>query len=162
MRRDVERLALTMTREQGKQLGEAKEEVLRSTGFLEWGGEQARRSSDRIVHGRTADHPIEIQTHPIGVVAAFTPWNFPMALAAKRFVGVLGTGCAIFCNPSEETPSSVLTMAKALLKAGITPTAISVVFGDADQISKHLIVADIVAKITLTDPIPIGKLRLHR
>ena len=85
MRADVDRLALTMTREQGKPLEQSKEEVLRSVDFLEWGGEQARRISDRVVPGRVAGQRIEIQTHPIGVVGAFTPWNFPMALAAKKF-----------------------------------------------------------------------------
>lgn len=157
MRCDVDRLALTMTREQGKPLGEAKGEVNRSADFLEWGGEQARRISDRVLPGRVAGQRIEIQTHPIGVVAAFTPWNFPMALAAKKFAGALGAGCSIICKPSEETPGSVLTMAKALLEAGVTPAAIAVVLGDADQISKHLIAADAVAKITFTGSIPIGK-----
>ena len=157
MRRDLDRLALTMTREQGKPLEEAKEEVLRSADFLEWGGEQARRISDRVVPGRAAGQRIEIQTHPIGVVAAFTPWNFPMALAAKKFAGALGAGCSIICKPSEETPGSVLTMAKALLEAGVTPAAIAIVLGDADQISRHLIAADAVAKITFTGSIAIGK-----
>lgn len=157
MRGGVDRLALTMTREQGKPLGEAKEEVLRSADFIEWGGEQARRITDRIVPGRAAGQRIEIQTHAIGVVAAFTPWNFPMALAAKKFAGALGAGCAIICKPSEETPGSVLTMVKALLEAGVTPAAIGVVFGDPEQISQHLIAADAVAKITFTGSIPIGK-----
>lgn len=157
MRRDVDAAALIMTREQGKPLGEAKEEVLRSADFLEWSGEQARRISDRVVPGRVAGDRIEIQTHPIGVVAAFTPWNFPMALAAKKFAGALGAGCAILCKPSEETPGSVLTMAKALLEAGVTPAAIAVVLGDADRISKRLLAADAVAKITFTGSILIGK-----
>lgn len=157
MRCDVDRLALAMTREQGKPLGEAKEEVLRSADFIEWGGEQARRISDRVVPGRALGQRIEIQTHPIGVVAAFTPWNFPMALAAKKFAGALGAGCAIICKPSEETPDSVLTMAKALLEAGGTPAAIAVVFGDADRISRHLIAAKAIAKVTFTGSVSIGK-----
>lgn len=133
MRRDIDGLALTMTREQGKTLAEAREEVLRSADFIEWGGEQARRISDRVVPGRVAGQRTEIQTHPIGIVAAFTPWNFPMALAAKKFAGALGAGCAIICKPSEETPGSVLGLAKALLEAGVTPAAIAVVLGEADQ-----------------------------
>lgn len=157
MRRDADALALTMTREQGKPLAEAKEETLRSADFLEWGGEQARRIGHRVVPGRVAGQRTEIQAHPIGVVAAFTPWNFPMALAAKKFAGALGAGCAIICKPSEETPGSVLGMAKALLEAGVTPAAIAVLLGDADQISKHLIAAKAVAKITFTGSIPIGK-----
>ncbi len=157
LRADVAAAALTMTREQGKPLAEARDEVERSADFLEWGGEQARRISDRIVPGRAAGSRVEIQHHPIGVVAAFTPWNFPMALAAKKFAGALGAGCSIICKPSQETPGSVLAMAKALLEAGVMPAAIAVVFGHADAVSDHLAAARAVAKITFTGSIPIGK-----
>ena len=129
----------------------------RSADLLEWGGEQARRISDRVLPGWVTGYQIEIQTHLLGVVAAFTPWNFPMALAAKKFAGALGAGCSIICKSSEETPSLVLTMAEALLEAGVTPAASAVVLGDADRISKHLLVADSVAKITFTGSIPMGK-----
>jgi succinate-semialdehyde dehydrogenase/glutarate-semialdehyde dehydrogenase len=149
--------ALTMTREQGKPLAEARIEVERSADFLEWGGEQARRISDRNISGRVAGSRVEIQTHPIGVVAAFTPWNFPMALAAKKFAGALGAGCSIICKPSQETPGSVLVMAEALLEAGVTPAAVAVIFGHAAQLSDHLISAPEVAKVTFTGSIPIGK-----
>ncbi|UHD45785.1 NAD-dependent succinate-semialdehyde dehydrogenase [Aureimonas altamirensis] len=155
LRADVETAARTMTLEQGKPLGQARDEVERSADFLEWGGEQARRLSDRIVHGRSGR--IEIQNHPIGIVAAFTPWNFPMALAAKKFAGALGAGCSIISKPSQETPGSVLVMAKALIEAGVPPTAVAVVFGHADQVSDHLISAPQIAKVTFTGSIPIGK-----
>lgn len=158
LRADVDTAARTLTREQGKPLAEARVEVIRSAEFLEWGGEQARRIAGRTLRGRDADNRIEIETHPIGVVAAFTPWNFPMALAAKKFAGALGAGCSIICKPSEETPGSVLTMAKALLEAGVPPAAIAVVFGRPDEVSNHLIPAPVVAKITFTGSIPIGKL----
>lgn len=144
-----------LTREQGKPLVQAMEEVERSADFLEWGGEEARRLSDRIVHGRSGR--IEIQHHPIGVVAAFTPWNFPMALAAKKFTGALGAGCAILCKPSHETPGSVLVMARALIEAGVHPAAIAAVFGHADQASDQLITASEIARITFTGSIPVGK-----
>ena len=146
-----------MTREQGKPLAEARIEVERSADFLEWGGEQARRIADRVIPGRVAGSRTEMQSHPIGVVAAFTPWNSPMALAAKKFAGALGAGCSIVCKPSQETPGSVLVMAKALLEAGVPPAAIAVIFGDAEQVSDHLIAAPEVAKVTFTGSIPIGK-----
>jgi len=157
LRRDVEKAALTMTLEQGKPLAEARVEVHRSADFLEWGGEQARRIADRLMAGRTPGSRVEVQTHPIGVVAAFTPWNFPMALAAKKFAGALGAGCAIICKPSQETPGSVLVMAKALLEAGVAPAALAVIFGHAEQVSSHLIAAPEIAKVTFTGSIPIGK-----
>ncbi len=157
LRSNVEAAALAMTLEQGKPLAEARIEVERSADFLEWGGEQARRISDRILPGRTAGSRVEIQSHPIGVVAAFTPWNFPMALAAKKFAGALGAGCSIISKPSQETPGSVLVMAEALLEAGVAPAALSVIFGHADQVSAHLIAAREIAKITFTGSIPIGK-----
>lgn len=157
LRANGEAAALTMTLEQGKPLVQARIEVERSADFLEWGGEQARRIADRVVPGRSPGSRIEVQSHPIGVVAAFTPWNFPMALAAKKFAGALGAGCSIICKPSQETPGSVLVMADALLEAGVTPAAIAVVFGRADQVSDYLISAPAVAKITFTGSIPIGK-----
>jgi succinate-semialdehyde dehydrogenase / glutarate-semialdehyde dehydrogenase len=158
LREDIETIARSMTREQGKPLAEARAEIARSAEFLEWGGEQARRIAGRTLRGRDAGNRIEIETHPIGVVAAFTPWNFPMALAAKKFAGALGAGCAIICKPSEETPAAVLALARALLDAGVPPAAIAVVFGRPDKISNYLIQAPAVAKITFTGSIPVGKL----
>jgi succinate-semialdehyde dehydrogenase / glutarate-semialdehyde dehydrogenase len=158
LRADIEIHALTLTLEQGKPLSEARAEIIRSAEFLEWGGEQARRISGRILQGRDTGHRIEIETHPIGVVAAFTPWNFPMALAAKKFAGALGAGCSIICKPSEETPGSVLALAKALLDAGVPPAAIAVVFGKPDEISSYLIATPAVAKITFTGSIAVGKI----
>lgn len=158
LRADLDAVARTMTREQGKPLAEAKAEVTRSAEFLEWGGEQARRITGRTLQGRDAGNSISVETHPIGVVAAFTPWNFPMALAAKKFAGALGAGCSIICKPSEETPGSVLALAKALLDAGVPPAAIAVVFGNPEEVSSYLIPAPAVAKITFTGSIPIGKL----
>ncbi|MGY3364214.1 acyl-CoA reductase-like NAD-dependent aldehyde dehydrogenase [Bradyrhizobium sp. GM2.4] len=131
LRSDIDSIARIITTEQGKPLAEAKAEVTRSAEFLEWGGEQARRIAGRTLRGRDAANRIEIETHPIGVVAAFTPWNFPMALAAKKFAGALGAGCSIICKPSEETPGSVLALAKALLSAGVPSAAISIVIRQA-------------------------------
>ncbi len=158
LRADLDTAARTLTREQGKPLAEARMEVIRSAEFLEWGGEQARRITGRTLQGRDAGNDIVIETHPVGVVAAFTPWNFPMALAAKKFAGALGAGCSIICKPSEETPGSVLALARALLDAGVPPAAVAVVFGDPAEISGHLIPAPEVAKITFTGSIPVGKL----
>jgi succinate-semialdehyde dehydrogenase/glutarate-semialdehyde dehydrogenase len=157
LRADIDAIARTMTREQGKPLAEAREEIERSADFLEWGGEQARRIAGRIMRGRDIDNRIEIEIHPVGVVAAFTPWNFPMALAAKKFAGALGAGCSIICKPSQETPGSVLAIGKALLAAGVTPSALAVVLGDANLVSNHLIDSPIVAKVTFTGSIPVGK-----
>lgn len=157
LRDDIDRIAHVITREQGKPLTEAHVEIERSADFLEWGGEEARRIAGRIVPGRVPGQRIEIQPHPIGVVAAFTPWNFSMALAAKKFAGALAAGCSIICKPSQETPGSVIEMAKALLAAGVHPAALAVVFGEADQVSSQLINAPEVAKITFTGSIPIGK-----
>lgn len=158
LRADIDGVARSITLEQGKTLSEAKAEVTRSAEFLEWGGEQARRISGRTLRGREANHRIEIETHPIGVVAAFTPWNFPMALAAKKLAGALGAGCSIICKPSEETPASALALAKALLDAGVPAAAIAIVFGRPEAVSDHLIAAPAVAKITFTGSVPVGKL----
>lgn len=157
LRDDAGRIARILTREQGKPLAESMEEVERSADFLEWGGEQARRIAGRIVPGRAIGRRVEIEPHPIGVVAAFTPWNNPLALAAKKFAGALGAGCAVISKPSQETPGSVLALARALLDAGVHREAVAVVFGDSGAISKQLVDSPSVAKITFTGSIPIGK-----
>lgn len=158
LRQDADLVARTLTLEQGKPLAEAKAEVLRSADFLEWGGEQGRRIAGRTMQGRDRDNRIEIETHPIGVVAAFTPWNFPIALAAKKFAGALGAGCSVVCKPSEEAPGSALALAEALLDAGVPPSTISIVFGVPNEVSSYLISAPAVAKVTFTGSIPVGKL----
>ena len=155
-------IARTMTLEQGKPLAEAEGEIERSAEFLEWGGEQARRITDQSFKGAHIDNDVTIETHPIGVVAAFTPWNFPMALAAKKIAGALGAGCSIICKPSEETPGSTLALAQALLDAGVSPNAIAIVFGIPDEVSSHLITARQVEKVTFTGSIPVGKLLAAR
>ncbi|KMO28567.1 NAD-dependent succinate-semialdehyde dehydrogenase [Methylobacterium aquaticum] len=155
---NLDAAARTITTEQGKPLAEAKAEVTRSAEFLEWAGEQARRIAGRTFLGREVGNRIDIETHPIGVVAAFTPWNFPMALAAKKFAGALGAGCSIICKPSEETPGSVLVLAQALLDAGVPRSAISVVFGRPDEVSRYLIPSPVISKITFTGSIAVGKL----
>ena len=157
LRADIEVAARTITREQGKPLVQARLEVQRSADFLEWGGEEARRIADYSVAGRSPGSRTEVQAHPVGVVAAFTPWNFPMALAAKKFAGALGAGCSVICKPSQETPGSVLILARALLEAGVPSAAISVIFGEPDLISDHLVAAPEVAKLSFTGSIPIGK-----
>jgi hypothetical protein len=154
LRAGIVRIAEVITRAQGKPLAEAHIEIERSADFLEWGGEQARRIAGRIVPGRRPGQRIEIQPHPIGIVAAFTPWNFSMALAAKKFAGALAAGCPIICKPSQETPGSVLEMARTLIAAGVHPAAVAVIFGDANQVSTQLIESPSVAKITFTGAIP--------
>ncbi len=158
LRADAGAIARTLTLEQGKPLGEAKVEVIRSAEFVEWAGEQGRRVAGRTFLGRDVGNRIEIETHPVGVVAAFTPWNFPMALAAKKFAGALGAGCSIICKPSEETPGSALALVKALLDSGVPKAAVAVVFGVPHEVSSYLISAPQVSKVTFTGSIPVGKM----
>lgn len=124
---------------------------------MEWGGERAHRITTEGLVGRDASNRIMIERHPIGVVAAFTPWNYPMALAAKKSAGALGAGCAIVCKPSDQTPASTIGLVRALLDAGVTPAAVGVVFGISAEVSSYLIPALEIARITFTGSIPVGK-----
>lgn len=151
-------MARDLTREMGKPLREAIAEVQRSADFLEWAGEQARRITNTGLWGRDPGQRITIETHPVGVVAAFTPWNFPMAQAAKKFSGALAAGCSIICKPSEDTPASVLNLSRVLIEAGVPAAAVNVVYGVPSEISSYLIPASQVAKVTFTGSIPVGKL----
>ncbi|MCP4327492.1 MAG: NAD-dependent succinate-semialdehyde dehydrogenase [Alphaproteobacteria bacterium] len=155
-------MALVMTREQGKPLAQAAAEIDRAADFIEWGGEEGRRVSGRTSRGRDGVSRMIVDKVPIGVVAALTPWNFPMVLVAKKLGALLGAGCSCVLKPAEETPGSAIELVKALLDAGLPGDAVNVVFGVPDEISRPLIAAPAIRKVTFTGSIPVGKLLAAR
>lgn len=94
---------------------------------------------------------------PIGVIAAFTPWNFPLSSPARKVGGVLAAGCSIILKAAEETPAGAVLLAQALLDAGSPAGVLNVVFGDPATISSHLIASPVVSGITFTGSTPVGK-----
>lgn len=155
-------LARRLSLEQGKPLGEANGEVLRAADFMEWGGEEGRRVASRVTTSRDGASTITVEHLPIGVVAALTPWNFPVVLAAKKLGAALGAGCSCIIKPAEETPGAVCMLVDILREAGLPGDVVNLVFGVPDHVSSHLIASPIVRKVSFTGSVPVGKLLAAR
>jgi succinate-semialdehyde dehydrogenase/glutarate-semialdehyde dehydrogenase len=158
LRERADSIAIQTTLEQGKPVREAKLEILASADTFDWYAEEGRRNYGRIVPGRHPGSRISVVHEPVGVVAAFAPWNFPAITPARKIAGALASGCTLILKPSEETPNTALALAHALQDAGLPSGVLSVVFGVPAEVSAYLIASPIVAKISLTGSTAVGKL----
>jgi succinate-semialdehyde dehydrogenase/glutarate-semialdehyde dehydrogenase len=157
VRERADNIAQIMTQEQGKVLAESRGEVLVTADIIEWFAEEGRRAYGRIVPGRgKATRQLVVQ-EPVGVVAAFTPWNFPTLTPARKIGASLAAGCAIIIKASEETPGSCVELVRCFVDAGLPAGVLNLVFGVPANISEHLIASDVVRKISFTGSIPVGK-----
>ncbi len=156
MRERIEPMALAMTLEQGKPLAQARAEILRGCDILTWDAEEGRRLYGRIIPSEPGMRH-SVLRQPIGGVAAFSPWNFPMSSPARKIGGALAAGCAIILKASEETPAAALLMARAFAEAGLPAGVLNLVFGDPAAISSHLIPHPSVRLVTFTGSVPVGK-----
>lgn len=156
LRRDVEATAAVITREQGKPLAEARSEVLGSADMLDWYAEECRRAYGRIIPSRAPNVVQSVLLEPVGPVAAFTPWNFPVSEPLQKIAGALAAGCSIIVKPSEETPASCLAIARAFHEAGLPAGVLNVVFGVPDDISRHLIASPVIRMVTFTGSTGVG------
>jgi len=157
MRERYDAIAKIMVQEQGKVYVEARAEVLTSCEILEWYAEEGRRSYGRIVPGRGKGIRQLVVQEPIGVVAAFTPWNFPVLTPARKIGGALAAGCSIILKASEETPGACVEMVRCFADAGLPAGVLNLVFGVPAEVSEHLLAKDEVRKISFTGSIPVGK-----
>lgn len=158
LRDRADSIAIQTTLEQGKTVREAKLEILASADTFDWYAEEGRRNYGRIVPGRNPGNRISVVHEPVGVVAAFSPWNFPAVTPARKIAGALASGCTLILKPSEETPNTALALARSLQDAGLPPGVLNIVFGVPAEVSEYLIGSPIVAKISLTGSVPVGKL----
>ena len=149
-------ISKTLVQEQGKAYPEARAEVLTSADIIEWYAEEGRRAYGRIVPGRGKVRQFVIQ-EPVGIVAAFTPWNFPALTPARKIGGALAAGCSLILKASEETPGACVEMVRCFADAGLPAGVLNLVFGVPAAISEHLIAKDAVRKISFTGSIPVGK-----
>lgn len=154
--RDV--LAVLLTREQGKPLAEARGEVGYAASFFEWFAEEAKRAYGDVIPSPNPNAKIIVTREPVGVVAAITPWNFPLAMITRKAGPALAAGCTMVLKPSEETPLSALALAVLAEKAGIPPGVFNVVSGDAVAIGAALTESDVVRKLSFTGSTRVGKL----
>jgi len=158
LRTRQDEIARLITAEHGKPLADSLVEIDRAAGFIEWGGEEARRVASRKFPARDGRSEVTIETVPVGIVAAFTPWNYPVLQASKKLAALLGAGCSCVLKPAEETPASTIKLIETLLDAGLPEKTINVVFGVPADISSFLIADPAIRKITFTGSVPVGKL----
>jgi succinate-semialdehyde dehydrogenase / glutarate-semialdehyde dehydrogenase len=157
MRERADHIAKVLTAEQGKVFAEAKGEVVTSADIIEWFAEEGRRAYGRIIPSRNPTVRQMVVTEPVGVVAAFTPWNFPTLTPARKIGASLAAGCSIIIKASEETPGACVEMVKCFEDAGCPAGVLNLVFGVPAQVSEHLIASKIVRKISFTGSVPVGK-----
>jgi succinate-semialdehyde dehydrogenase/glutarate-semialdehyde dehydrogenase len=157
VRERAEAIARIMTQEQGKVLPESRLEVLVTADIIEWFAEEGRRAYGRIIPGRVKGTRQMVLQEPVGVVAAFTPWNFPTLTPARKIGASLAAGCSIIIKPSEETPGSCVELVRCFVDAGLPPGVLNLVFGVPANVSEHLIASDLVRKISFTGSVPVGK-----
>ena len=159
MRERAPRLAADLCTEQGKPLAEALREVTLSADIVEFQGEEARR-----LYGRTVPPRVDgvlshaVLREPVGPVAAFTAWNFPVNLPSRKLGAALAAGCSVVLKPAEETPTSAMHLVQCLLDAGLPPQAVQLVCGDPAMVSSRLIAHRDIAKVSLTGSVAVGRL----
>ena len=151
-------LAELLTREQGKPLAEARGEVAYAASFLEWFAEEAKRSYGDVIPSPFPHSQILVTREPVGVVAAITPWNFPLAMITRKAAPALAAGCTMVLKPSEETPLSAFALAVLAEKADIPAGVFNIVSGDAQAIGKVLTESPSVRKLSFTGSTRVGKL----
>ncbi len=157
MRDRHDAISKIMVMEQGKPYVEARAEVMTSADIIDWYAEEGRRSYGRIVPGRGKGVRQLVMQEPIGVVAAFTPWNFPVLTPARKVGGALAAGCSLILKASEETPGACVEMVKCFADAGLPAGVLNLVFGVPAEVSEHLLAKDAVRKVSFTGSIPVGK-----
>ncbi|MGN5478082.1 aldehyde dehydrogenase family protein [Cupriavidus basilensis] len=157
IRTGAEVLASVLTMEQGKTLREARAEIEATADTFEWMAEEGKRVYGRIVSPRSAGVEQLVLYEPVGPVGAFSPWNYPAVLAARKVATALAAGCTVVLKPAEETPGILVAIAKLCLEVGLPNGVFNVVFGDPAQISEHLISSPKIRKLTFTGSVPVGR-----
>lgn len=157
LRERVEPIARLMVSEQGKPLAEARGEVIGSADHIDWAAEEGRRLYGRLIPARAPGVVQIARKEPIGPVAGFSPWNFPVSQAVRKIAGALGAGCTIVIKCPEETPYSCVELVRCFVEAGVPSGVVNLVFGQPALISEHLIPHPGIRMISFTGSVPVGK-----
>jgi succinate-semialdehyde dehydrogenase / glutarate-semialdehyde dehydrogenase len=150
-------IAPIMTMENGKTVGEAKTEVMSGADVIEWFAEESRRAYGRVIPARAEGVYQLVVKEPVGPVAAFTPWNFPINQVVRKMSAALAAGCSIIVKAPEETPASPAELIRAFADAGVPAGVIGLVYGSPSEISEYLIPHPIIRKISFTGSTVVGK-----
>jgi succinate-semialdehyde dehydrogenase/glutarate-semialdehyde dehydrogenase len=155
-------LAILMTREQGKPLAESKGEVAYGASFIEWFAEEAKRVYGDVIPQTVGSRRILVLKQPVGVCAAITPWNFPIAMITRKAAPALAAGCTMVVKPASATPFSALAMAELAERAGLPKGVLNVVTGSAGTIGTELCTNKTVRKVSFTGSTAVGKILLKQ
>ena len=157
IRSRADEIAPLMTQEQGKPLAEARMETVLAGDIMDWFAEEARRTYGRLVPARAEGVVQAVVKEPVGPVAAFTPWNFPINQAVRKVSAALAAGCSVILKGPEETPASCAALIKCYVDAGVPAGVVQLVFGVPSEVSEYLIPSPVIRKITFTGSTPVGK-----
>jgi succinate-semialdehyde dehydrogenase/glutarate-semialdehyde dehydrogenase len=150
-------IAKIMVMEQGKPLMEAKGETLLAGDIMDWFAEEARRTYGRVIPARGENIYQLVIKEPVGPVAAFTPWNFPINQAVRKVSAAIAAGCSIILKGPEDTPASCAELVKCYIDAGVPQGVLQLVYGNPAEISSYLIPHPVIRKVTFTGSTPVGK-----
>src|SRR5438105_5128280 len=154
---NLEDLSTLMTAEQGKPFAESKGEIAYAASFIEWFAEEGKRLYGDVIPGHQTDKRILVLRQPVGVVAAITPWNFPLAMLTRKAGPSLAAGCTFVCKPASQTPYSALAAAALAARAGVPAGVLNVITGDAAAIGGEMTSNTSVRKVTFTGSTAVGK-----
>ncbi|KUF10882.1 NAD-dependent succinate-semialdehyde dehydrogenase [Pseudoponticoccus marisrubri] len=153
----ADELARILTREQGKPLAEARAEVLSSAAYVQWFAEEARRARGEVIPSPWPNRRLMTTKHPVGVVAAITPWNFPSSMLARKLGPALAAGCPVVVKPATATPYSGIAWGVLAERAGFPPGVVNILTGSAREIGGEIMANDKVRKVTFTGSTEIGR-----
>ena len=162
MREKQDVLAKWMTLEVGKPFAEAKGEVGGAADIFEWNAEETKRIYGQTVESRFPDTRVHVYYQPVGVVAALSPWNFPLVLSSRKISTALAAGCSVIIKPDVITPGTVMELVDICRECGVPPGVVNLLSGDPPSIASQLIASDIVKKISITGSSRVGKLILKQ
>jgi succinate-semialdehyde dehydrogenase/glutarate-semialdehyde dehydrogenase len=162
MRQRCDELARTLTLEQGKPLAESRAEILHSADTFEWFAEEGKRAYGQVIPQMVASKRHMTLKHPVGVVGAISPWNFPVTLPSRKIAPALATGCTIVSKPAIQTPLSLIQVHRCLEEAGLPPGVANLVTGPAEEIGDEFLDNPICRKISFTGSTAVGKMLMRR
>ena len=161
IRARLDDIARVMTIETGKPLAESKGETNAAADQFEWYAEETKRIYGQTIESRAPDSRMQVIYQPVGVVAAFSAWNFPALLPARKIAAALAAGCSVIAKPAGEAPGTCMELVQACHDVGIPAGVVNLVTGNSDLITGHLIASPVVRKVSFTGSVPVGKQLLH-
>jgi succinate-semialdehyde dehydrogenase/glutarate-semialdehyde dehydrogenase len=156
LRERIEGIARNATREEGKTLAETRVETMASAALFDFYAEEAKRVYGRVLVRPTGTRSLVVK-EPVGPVAAFAPWNFPLHNPARKLGAPIAAGCSVILKPAEEAPASAMAVVQALIDAGCPANVVQLVFGVPDEVSRHLLASPIIRKLSFTGSTVVGK-----